>query len=422
MAPVELEVHLPSGRHWFAEVSSAPLHDAQGQVAGGVAVVVDVTKRKQAEEALREADRRKDEFLAMLAHELRNPLTPIRNAVHIMGSIDLPDARLNWLREIIEQQVIQLARLVDDLLDVSRIVRGKIRLQKSAIDLAALIRQAVTAVQPALEAKTLSLRMQLPQAPVILDADPARLTQILVNLLDNSAKFTADGGHIELTALLTGGDIEICVRDDGCGIPPALLPHVFDLFQQGEEGLDRPSGGLGIGLTLVQRLARLHGGSAEASSEGPGRGSTFTVRLPANRPSTPIAAVPAVEHAREAPRARVLVVDDDAAVADSTGLWLEMEGYDTRVARSGPAAMEEAQQFEPHIVLLDIGLSGMDGYEVAQRLRDLPGGDAMFLVAVTGYGHDEAVARTRAAGFDHHLVKPFDPRKLLTLLATRARR
>jgi PAS domain S-box-containing protein len=422
MAPVELEVHLPSGRHWFAEVSGAPLHDAQGQVTGGVAVVVDVTKRKEAEEALREADRRKDEFLAMLAHELRNPLTPIRNAVHIMGSIDLPDARLNWLREIIEQQVIQLARLVDDLLDVSRIVRGKIRLQKSAIDLAALIRQAVTAVQPALEAKTLSLSVQLPEAPVILDADPARVTQILVNLLDNSAKFTSDGGHIELTAHLTGGDIEICVRDDGCGIPPALLPHVFDLFQQGEEGLDRPSGGLGIGLTLVQRLARLHGGYAEASSEGPGRGSTFTVRLPANRPSTPMAAAPTVEHAREAPRSRVLVVDDDAAVADSTGLWLEMEGYDTRVARSGPAAMEEAQQFEPHIVLLDIGLSGMDGYEVAQRLRDLPGGDAMFLVAVTGYGHDEAVARTRAAGFDHHLVKPFDPRKLLTLLATRARR
>jgi CheY-like chemotaxis protein len=352
----------------------------------------------------------------MLAHELRNPLTPIRNAVEIMGKIDVADARLNWVREIIDQQVTHLAHLVDDLLDVSRIVRGKIRLRREVVDLTIAIRAAVDAVQTAVERKALSLALQLPVTPLTLDADPVRLTQILVNLLDNAAKFTPEGGHIDLTARSVGQEVEIRVQDDGCGIDAALLPHVFDLFQQGEEGLDRASGGLGIGLTLVQRLAALHGGSVEAASAGAGRGTTFTLRLPAAS-ATARTLSPAEGAPAPATHKRVLVVDDDASVADSTALWLAMEGYEIRVARSGPAAIAEAVAFQPDVVLLDIGLAGMDGYEVARRLRALPRGNAMFLVAITGYGDQEAVARSRAAGFDHHLVKPFDPRRLLTLLA-----
>ncbi len=422
IAPTEVEIHLPSGRRWFAEVSGAPLRDPQGTVIGGVAVVVDVTDRRHAAEVLREADRRKDEFLAMLAHELRNPLTPIRNAVEIMGKIDLPDRRLRWVREIVEQQVVHLAHLVDDLLDVSRIVRGKIRLRRESVDLASLVQRAVSAVQPAIERKALSLDVRLPKTPLTLDADPVRLTQILVNLLDNATKFSTAGGHIQLVARAIDREIEIRVQDDGCGIDAALLPHVFELFRQGEEGLDRASGGLGIGLTLVQRLAALHGGCAQAASAGIGHGSTFTVRLPA--------ASPAADHADHATNRagplpahhRVLVVDDDAAVAASTALWLEMEGFEVRVAHSGQAAIAEAAALHPHAVLLDIGLAGMDGYEVARRLRASPEGSGTFLVAVTGYGDDDAVARARAAGFDHHVVKPFDPRNLLALLHAGARR
>jgi PAS domain S-box-containing protein len=422
IAPTELEIRLPSGRQWFAEVSGAPLRDPQGAVIGGVAVVVDVTDRRQAAEALREAGRRKDEFLAMLAHELRNPLTPIRNAVEVMGKIDLPDRRLRWAREIIEQQVVHLAHLVDDLLDVSRIVRGKIGLRREPVDLSSLVPRALSAVQTVVERKALSLDVQLPATPLTLDADPVRLTQILVNLLDNAAKFTAAGGHIQLAARAVGQEVEIRVQDDGCGIDPELLPHVFDLFRQGEEGLDRASGGLGIGLTLVQQLATLHGGSVQAASAGCGQGATFTLRLPAATPAPDRSGLTAGRPDPAPVHTRVLVVDDDAAVAASTALWLELEGFEVRVADSGPVAIAEAAAFHPHAVLLDIGLAGMDGYEIARRLRARPEGSATFLVAVTGYGDDDAVARARAAGFDHHVVKPFDPRSLLALLDAGTRR
>ncbi len=418
--PAEFEVTLPSGRRWYAEISGAPIRDAQGTVMGGVAVVVDVTQRRKAEEALRDADRRKDEFLAMLAHELRNPLTPIRNAVYIMGKVALPDARLKWAQEVVEEQVTQLARLVDDLLDVSRIVRGKIRLQRERVQLEPLLQRAATAVRPTVEARRQLLAVRLPEQPTWVHADPVRLIQVVVNLLDNAAKFTPEGGHIELAARRSGTEVVIDVRDDGCGIAPDLLPHVFDLFQQGDVELDRTTGGLGIGLTLVHRLVALHGGRVDVVSPGPGQGATFTARLPA---STPPAATPEAIHAHEAPdvgrRARVLVVDDDKAVVDSTRIWLEMAGFDVRSARSGLEALQEAADFRPQAVLLDIGLAGMDGYETARRLRALPEGKDFLLVAVTGYGHDEAVTRARASGFDRHVVKPFDPRALLTLLTSR---
>jgi len=417
VAPTEIEIHLPSGRQWFAEVSAAPIRDTHGHVTGSAAVVVDITERKRMEGVLREADRRKDEFLAMLAHELRNPLTPIRNAIHIMELLDLHHPRLRWVREVIDLQLRHLTRLVDDLMDVSRFMRGKITLNKEVLDVAAVMDNAAAAVSPAIEGRGQRLTVRLPPERVWLSADRIRLTQILVNLLDNASKFTTDGGHIALEADAAGGEVAIRVRDDGRGIAPGLLPHVFELFLQGDTSLDRPMGGLGIGLTLAQQLARMQGGRIEAASPGVGRGATFTLHLPVAE-LVPAAVAPHVREAlRPATPTRVLVVDDDTAVADSTGMWLEMMGYDPRIARSGPDALELAASFHPRAVLLDIGLAGLDGYETAQRLRGLPDGDAMLLVAITGYGDDEAVARSRAAGFDYHLVKPFDPKALLRLLS-----
>jgi PAS domain S-box-containing protein len=417
--PMELEVQLPSGRGWFAEVSGAPLRDAQGEVIGGVAVVSDITARKRAERALREADRRKDDFLAMLAHELRNPLAAIRNAVHIMSRIGLADPRLTWAHAVVENQVSHLARLVDDLLDVSRIARGKIVLKREPVALAFALEQAVTTVRPTMDPKGQRLRVRVPAEPLFVDADPVRLSQILVNLLDNAAKFSAGDQAVEIEVRRAGKEAVIEVRDHGRGIPAPLLPHVFDLFQQGESSLDRPLGGLGIGLTVVKRLVELHGGRIEASSAGPDLGSTFTVWLPIVdlAPSTERFGV--AEPAPLGVRTRVLVVDDDEVVAASTAVWLGLEGHEVRVAHTGSAALEEALGFRPDVVLLDIGLAGMDGYDTAQRLRELPGGSDMRLVAVTGYGHAEAIARARAAGFDHHVVKPFDPAELAALIAGR---
>jgi PAS domain S-box-containing protein len=418
----EEEIVFADGSPRHALGNATPLWDEHGKPRGSVAAFVDITARKRAEDELREADQRKDEFLAMLAHELRNPLTPIRNAVHIMGRIELANPRLSWARETIEHQVIHLSRLVDDLLDISRIVGGKITLRKETTDLATVVRQAVMAVQPTLDQKGHALAVQLPTPPVTLDADPVRLAQILVNLLDNAAKYTPDGGHIGLTAQLAGQEVEIRIQDDGCGIAPTLLPHVFDLFEQGEAGLDRAAGGLGIGLALVERLTALHGGRVEAASAGAGRGATFTVWLPATRQAIVSSSARDAGPSGDATRQRILVVDDDKAVRTSTAMWLEMEGHEIRVAASGPEAIEAAVAFHPDVVLLDVGLPGMDGYDVARQLRALPGGDAMLLVAVTGYGNAEAVVRSRAVGFDHHVVKPFDPQSLLDLLVVRPRR
>ncbi len=395
--------------------SNAPL-EVSGERMGAVLVAHDITSHKRAEEALREADRRKDEFLAMLAHELRNPLAPIRNAAHIMGQPGLDGPRIEWARGIIEQQVVHLTRLVDDLLDVSRIVRGNIALKKERIELAAVVEQALESARPLIESKGHAVTVSLPEVPVQLEGDPVRLTQVLLNLLDNAAKYTPKGGKIELSAERVGPEVALRVRDNGIGIPAGLLPRIFDLFEQGERSLDRTEGGLGIGLTLVYRLVELHGGRVEAKSAGPGQGSEFTVWLPAAvARQAQTAAKP-----RPAPRRpgrRILLVEDDVSVADAMGVLLSLEGHQVKVAPTGQAALELAASFRPEAVLLDIGLKGMDGYEVARRLRELPEGREALLVAVTGYGHEEARARSLAAGFDHHLVKPVDPERLLDLLA-----
>lgn len=366
----------------------------------------DITERKHAEKEQRESDRRKDEFLAMLAHELRNPLVPIRNAAHIIGGLGLPEPRIKWAQELIEGQVNHLVRLVDDLLDVSRIAQGKIALDCAEVELSALVGQLMQSIRPLAENKGLQLAVRLPGQAVWLHADAVRLSQVLFNLLDNAIKYTTAGGSIELDAHMAGQEIEICVRDNGMGIAAELLPRVFDLFQQGERTLERANGGLGIGLTLVQRLVKQHGGRVEAHSDGAGLGSTFTVRLPVIDTSVRPAAPETGDAGRASSGARILLVDDDYAVADSTAMMLELEGFEVRVADSGQTALKIVPVFRPRIVLLDIGLKGMDGFEVAKRLRELPEGRSLCVVAMTGYGDEKTRARALASGFDHFMVKP----------------
>jgi signal transduction histidine kinase len=383
------------------------------------------------EEAAREQDanRRKDEFLAMLAHELRNPLAPILHALSILRlGTDGPAGA--QAREIMERQVRHMARLVDDLLDVSRITRGKIELRVQPVELAAVVDRVVESTRPLVEAQSHRLEVTLPPGPVRLLADPVRLEQVLANLVNNAAKYTDPGGRIWLTAAPEDGELVFRVRDTGIGIPPELLPRVFDLFTQADAALDRSRGGLGIGLTLVKNLVRLHGGIVEARSEGPGLGSEFLVRLPLGaeqcpqkypKPETPWpnsegqpGAADAIEPAAEA--RRLLVVDDNEDAAQTLAALLTIAGHQVRVVHDGLAALEAADSYHPEAILLDIGLPGMSGHEVARQLRERTGPERPLLIALTGYGQEEDRRRSLEAGFDCHLVKPVDPPELLRLL------
>lgn len=369
-------------------------------------VVYDITERRQAEQKLRESDQRKDEFLAMLAHELRNPLVPISNAAHILGRLEVNEPRIKWAQQVIETQVALLGHMVDDLMDVSRIAHGKITLKLEEIRLAALVEQLMQSIAPLAKHRGHRLIIRLPEQNVWLKCDPVRLSQILFNLFDNAIKYTPDGGRIELEALAAGQEIKISVRDNGMGIAATLLPKVFNLFQQDERGLDRAQGGLGIGLTLVQRLVDQHGGRVAAYSDGAGLGSTFTIWLPAKAMTAqPVMAEPMGKHSADA-STRVLVVDDNFAVADSTAKMLELEGYRVGVADCGQSALEQIPAFRPQVVLLDIGLKGMDGFETAIRLRELPEGRDLYVVALTGYADEKTRARALASGCDHFLAKP----------------
>jgi PAS domain S-box-containing protein len=369
--------------------------------------------------ALADLDRRKDEFLAMLSHELRNPLAPILNAVHLLRSQGNESRVHQQARTIIERQVEQLVRLVDDLLEVSRITTGRVRLQQERLDVRGVVAQAVEGVRPLIDRRQQELTVALPPEPVWLHADPTRLEQVLVNLLTNAAKYSDEGSRIGLTVQPEGEEVVVRVRDTGIGIAPELLPHIFDLFTQAERSLDRSQGGLGIGLCLVQRLVEMHGGTVEASSAGLGQGSAFTVRLPVRLPTAtppPASHVEPVE--QPTPTRRVLVVDDSEDTAESMAMLLSMSGYDVRMAHTGPTALEAAVTYQPHVVLLDIGLPGMDGYEVARRLRQHPHLQGVRLVAVTGYGLASELQRSHEAGFDAHLVKPVDPQKVRALVTT----
>jgi signal transduction histidine kinase/DNA-binding response OmpR family regulator len=387
--------------------------------AGRSAIDLDNSRLYQ---SIQEADHRKNEFLSMLAHELRNPLAPIRNAVHLLQVQGPADAQLRKLLGMIDRQVQHLVRLVDDLLDLSRITRGKIRLQTEPIEAGAVVARAVETSRPLIEARKHQLQVSLPPEPLRVQADPVRLAQVLANLLNNAAKYTEEGGRIWMTVERRDSEAVFQVRDTGVGIPPEMLATVFDPFTQVERSLDRSQGGLGIGLTLVRRLVELHGGTVEASSAGPNQGSEFVVRLPALAAEQLTApALNGGSHTNGAADAcRVLLVDDNRDGAESLAMLLRLSGHEVRVCNDGPAALVAASEFRPDVVLLDIGLPGMDGFEVARRLRQRSELENVMLVALTGYGQEEDRRKAQQCGFDHHLVKPADPAALTALFAARA--
>jgi PAS domain S-box-containing protein len=403
--------------------SAAPIESEQGSILGAVLVFRDITERRQAEQALKDADRRKDEFLAVLAHELRNPLAPIRNAVQIMKVRGLADAELRGARDVVERQVQQMARLVDDLLDVSRIGRGKITLRTEVVDLGAIVNRAVETVRPLINEQKHELLVTLAPEPVLLEADPTRLEQILANLLNNAAKYTDRGGHINLTVRRQANDVEVQVRDTGIGISADMLPRIFDMFVQADQRSNRAKGGLGIGLTLVRRLVEMHGGSIMAHSAGSGQGSEFVVRLPlASIPQRGInAEAPRCSCSSASVRRRVLVVDDNKDAAETLAAVLRLRGHEVQVAFDGVTALAAAQASRPDFILLDLGMPGMDGYEVAQHLREQPARRQTVLVALTGWGQEEDRRRSQEAGFDFHMVKPVEPDMVDALLGGTSR-
>ena len=453
------------GTRFWANVVITALRDQDEQLLGFSKVTRDLTERKRAEDGLRaahaeledrvrvrtaelaqanidlraeieqrksmgqelhqrlyelsEADRHKNEFLAMLAHELRNPLAPVLNALQILKMPTANRTTVDEARGMMERQVQHLVRLVDDLLDVSRITRGMIELKRERVDLMTVVGRAVETAQPSIDAQGHDLTVSLPERPVSLDADLMRLSQIISNLLINAAKYTPTPGRIWLTAECHGNEVEFRVRDNGNGIAPELLPRIFDLFVQADRTLARTQGGLGIGLTLVKRLVEMHGGTVSASSS-PGQGSEFTVRLPA---------LPDLQSAEADPKhqeptqhgllsRKVLVVDDNVDAAESAAVLLRLWGHTVRSVNDGLSVLQAARDFQPEVILLDIGLPGMTGYEVARQLRADPNFGSLVLAAMTGYGQDEDRRRSKEAGFDHHLTKPIDPHKLEALVAS----
>jgi signal transduction histidine kinase len=372
-------------------------------------------------EKLREEDRRKDEFLAMLAHELRNPLAPISNAIHVLSTDEPDPAKLVWAREVIGRQLRQLIRLVDDLLDVARITRGKIDLKIESIDVARVVAAAVETSRPTVDALQHELTMSLPSEPLRVRGDFTRVAQVLANIINNAAKYTDKGGRITLGAAREGSEVVFRIRDSGLGIPRELLSKIFEPFTQIGRTLDRAQGGLGIGLTLAQRLVEMQGGSVSAYSDGPDHGSEFTVRLPAAAVThaVDVIAPDAALRAAESPlELNVLVVDDNRDVADSTALLLRAAGCTVHLAYDGEEAIRSAKNLHPDAVLLDIGLPKIDGYQVAERIRAEPGNRETFIVALSGYGHEEFRRQSARAGFDCHVVKPIDPTALTDLLAS----
>ncbi len=368
-------------------------------------------------EQLREADRRKDEFLATLAHELRNPLAPLRNALEILRLAGNDPATSKKAREMMERQLAQMVRLVDDLLDVSRITTGKLAVHKSTVELQSIIHNAVETSRPFIDMQRHRLVVDAGRAPILVEADATRLAQIFSNLLHNAAKYTEPGGRIELTARREGAQAVVRVRDNGIGIAPAMLDSIFGMFVQADRTLERAQAGLGVGLTLAQRLAALHGGTIEAHSEGPGKGSEFVVRIPAAHPAGEGLREPASPDHASGTRQRVLLADDNVDFASSMALLLSSQGHDVRVAHDGAEALEVAEAFQPDIAFLDIGMPKVHGYEVARRMRKGPRTARCRLVAVTGWGQEEDKRRAREAGFDRHVVKPVDPRVIEGILA-----
>ena len=407
------------------QITASPL--ALRGAVGLCAVVTDLTERKQIErlqrmeEALRDSDRRKDEFLATLAHELRNPLAPIRNAVQILNAPDAPEPALQSARDIIDRQLDHMVRLIDDLLDASRIGSGKLELRRQRVALAAIVEQALETSRPHVERAAHELTVSLPAQPIHLDVDPTRLAQAFANLVHNACKYTAERGRIWLTAARDGADVVVRVKDSGIGIATEHLPRVFEMFAQVDSAPERSQGGLGVGLALVRGLVELHGGSVAAHSAGVGQGSEFTVRLPAlpegaesHASTAQAAAAGAATTAR-----RILVVDDNRDNAESLALLLRLGGNEVETAHDGVEALAAAERVRPDVVLLDLAMPNLDGYEVCRRIRAHAWGRRTILLALTGWGGDDDHQRTEAAGFDGHLVKPVDVTQVLAMLDRR---
>jgi PAS domain S-box-containing protein len=410
---MELRVVWPDGSVRWLQDSAVLQRGADGAPERLAGVCVDITERKEAEEALRAADRRKDEFLAVLAHELRTPLAPILNVAQIQKMAGTDDRLQARHQETIERNAQHLSRMVEDLVDISRINQDKLELRKQRVELAGLVEQAVASARPAFERRGQELTVSIPPEPVHLDADPTRLVQVLANLLTNASKYTPEGGRAALAVACERGEAVIYVRDEGRGIDAGLLPRIFDPFVQADQSIAREEGGLGIGLTLVKRLVELHGGTVCARSDGPGRGSEFTVRLPAEAAAPP-AEVPArrpLPVADEVPRRRVLIVEDNVDAAETLADLLDLWGQEVRAVHDGELALGLASSFDPDLILLDIGLPGMDGYEVARRLRGA-GLTRAHLVALSGYSHAEHRSRVAECGFDRQLTKPVEPEVL----------
>jgi PAS domain S-box-containing protein len=403
--------------------SASPIRGDDGAIHGVVMAFRDVTEKRKTEEALkrsltdlREADKRKDEFLATLAHELRNPLAPLRTALEVFRLAGTDAELMQQARSMMERQLMQMVRLVDDLLDVSRITRGKIELRKERVDLAAAIQMAVETTQPVIEASGHELTVSFPTGSLLVDGDITRLAQVFANLLNNAARYTKRSGHIWLTAERQGDEAVVTVRDTGVGIPQEMLAHVFELFTQVDNARE---GGLGIGLTLVRRLTEMHGGQVEVRSEGRGRGSEFVVRLPVVPESAAPQIQPYAGGAKAGARGvgRILVVDDNHDAAVSLATMLRLTGYEVHTAHDGIEAVAAAEEFRPDVALLDLGLPGQSGYDVACRIRERPWGKEVVLIALTGWGQQADRHRSTEAGFDHHLVKPVEPEALRQLLA-----
>ncbi|HTQ36086.1 MAG TPA: response regulator [Steroidobacteraceae bacterium] len=414
----ELRFRGADNRYHPVLAQGVPMREEDGRITGWAGINLDIARMKKTENALRKANRRKDDFLATLAHELRNPLAPIRHAARLLGMKGLDPAQHQMARDIIGRQVARMALLLDDLLEVSRITRGRLELRKEHVSLAALVKAAVETSKPLLEAKQHEFTVRMPEVPVELEVDPLRISQALSNLLTNAAKYTDAGGQISLEVRSLPGETVFEVRDSGIGLPAAALPTIFEMFSQVDSAIDRSEGGLGIGLALVKGLVALHGGNVEAASEGPGKGSLFTMRIPGGRPAEPAATHerrPALQEAATS-RGRILVVDDNVDAAATLAMVLRSYGHTVATADCGKAALAIGEQQRPDVVILDIGMPDMNGYEVAQRLRQTGWGSGALLVALTGWGQKEDIERAHRAGFDSHMTKPADPEEIETVL------
>jgi PAS domain S-box-containing protein len=406
------------GRRVDVSLTISPVRDDEGEIVGASKIARDIAERVRTQEALRDADRRKTEFLATLAHELRNPLAPIRNSLEIIKRADGDRDLLRQGRDAIERQVAHMVRLVDDLLDVSRITRDELELRKTGVELASVVHQAVETCRPLAERENQTIEVRLPGESVYLDADPVRLAQVFSNLLHNACKYTPPGGSISLTAETRGDGVVVSVKDSGIGISPAQIGSIFDMFARVDTTLERSRGGLGIGLTLVKRLVEMHGGTIEAHSDGAGLGSEFSVRLPllAGKPAAHEQPVAAANIGPGSAPHRVLVVDDNVDSADSLATLMRLSGHETRIAYDGEEALAAAEEFRPEAILLDIGLPKLHGFGVCRRVRAEPWGEGIVMVALTGWGQDEDRQRSKDAGFDRHIVKPVDYQALTELL------